>query len=426
MDKEIIKLNADILRYKSVLYDENTSLPTLNIEFENLRRIITKNKNICCLYITIGRESMLEQIYGWESYDDVIKIFVKKVKECLSKIFKVIPIIAISSIKSDGIFVFFSEENTDEEISEKFVENVISTIQECLSRVEVKSEISNIWQKIVFYYGYKIFRFEPMMRIERIIYQATENAKLSAYFKEKKSEEELFDELKNLINKGDIYTYFQPIYDIEKYEIFGFEALTRGPKNSSFFEPDIIFSLASRYNIINDLEILCLSKALTNAKKIKKDKHLFFNITPNFIPTLFKGNLLKSFSNKLSDYRPIVFEITEKFVIYERNIYGELIDKLKKLNFEIALDDVGTGYSTLERIAEIKPKYLKYDKTLVKNLSKDLIRQELLISMLEFSNKIGSIMIIEGIENKNELEFLKKLGIKYGQGFFLGIPEEIQ
>ncbi len=425
MDKEILKLKADILRFKSALYDENTSLPTLNIEFENLRRMITKNRSICCIYMTIGRENMLEQIYGWEAYDNAIKLFARNVKECLSKSFKVPPIIAISSIKSDGLFIFFSEENTNEEISSEFAEKTISEIQKCLLNIKVNQEISNLWSKIVFYFGYKIFTFEPMMRIERIIYQATENARFSAYFKEKRSEEELLNELKNIIKKQNIFTYFQPIYELSNNEIFGFEALSRGPKNSYFFEPDIIFSLAAKSTLINELEKICLSKALMKTENIKKDKRLFLNVTPNFIPNMFKGDFLRNFSKEITNDKKIVFEITEKFVIYEKNIYGEFIDKLKNLNFEIALDDVGTGYSTLERIAEIKPKYLKYDKTLIKNISEDLIRQELLKSMLEFSNKIGSIMIAEGIENERDLEFLKEHGILYGQGYLLGMPVEI-
>uniref|UniRef100_A0A7C4YC50 EAL domain-containing protein n=1 Tax=candidate division WOR-3 bacterium TaxID=2052148 RepID=A0A7C4YC50_UNCW3 len=422
MDKEIARLKADLLRFKSALYDANTLLPTLNIEFEKLKSIVTRNKKVCCVYITIGRENMLEQIYGWETYDEVIKLFVKILKDCLSKTFKTMPVISIPSIKSDDIFIFFSEENTNEEISDDFVEKVIFEINNCLKNIDAE-KFSDIWKKITFFSGYEIFTFEPMARIERTIYQATEKARFSAYFKEKKSEEELLNSLKEIIKRKAISTYFQPIYDINNNYIFGFEALSRGPKNSFFFEPDIIFSIASRTDLINDVESLCLTKAIENSKKIEKGKHIFLNVTPNFIPNILKEEFLNILNTE--DNKRIVFEITEKFVIYENKVYGEFIDKLKNLNFNIALDDVGTGYSTLERIAEIKPKYLKYDRILIRGISKDLIRQELIKSMLEFSKKIDSIIIAEGIENEEDLSFLKEIGINYAQGFLLGRPEEI-
>ncbi len=88
----------------------------------------------------------------------------------------------------------------------------------------------------------------------------------------------------------------------------------------------------------------------------------------------------------------------------------------------IALDDVGIGYSTLERVSEITPDYLKYDRTLVRDIDKNLIRQELARSFVEFARRINATIIAEGIENEQELNFLKEIGIAYGQGFFLSPP----
>jgi EAL domain-containing protein (putative c-di-GMP-specific phosphodiesterase class I) len=116
-------------------------------------------------------------------------------------------------------------------------------------------------------------------------------------------------------------------------------------------------------------------------------------------------------------------EITEKFAIPHYGIYQEIIVRTKGRGLKIALDDVGVGYSTLERISEIGPDYLKYDRTLVRDIDKNLIRQELIKSFVNFAQKINSTIIAEGIENANELEFIKSLGITYGQGFYLCRPK---
>ncbi|MEO0185865.1 MAG: EAL domain-containing protein, partial [candidate division WOR-3 bacterium] len=104
-------------------------------------------------------------------------------------------------------------------------------------------------------------------------------------------------------------------------------------------------------------------------------------------------------------------------------IYQEIIVRTKGKGFKIALDDVGVGYSTLERISEISPDYLKYDRTLVRDIDKNLIRQELIKSFVNFAQRIDATIIAEGIENENELQFIKNLGIRYGQGFYLCRPK---
>ena len=91
--------------------------------------------------------------------------------------------------------------------------------------------------------------------------------------------------------------------------------------------------------------------------------------------------------------------------------------------YEIALDDVGAGYSGLNRVVNTSPNYLKVDIELVRDIQKHKKKEIMMEFLLHYCNETGAILIAEGIETEAELECLCRLGVHYGQGYFLGRPD---
>ena len=89
-----------------------------------------------------------------------------------------------------------------------------------------------------------------------------------------------------------------------------------------------------------------------------------------------------------------------------------------------ATDDIGSGLADLERIMELNPGYMKIDITLVREIHKSSIKQHMLSAMVKMAQDLGSLVIAEGVETKEEYEVLKGLHIKYGQGFLFGRPSD--
>jgi EAL domain-containing protein (putative c-di-GMP-specific phosphodiesterase class I) len=118
----------------------------------------------------------------------------------------------------------------------------------------------------------------------------------------------------------------------------------------------------------------------------------------------------------------VVLEITEKSAIENYALFAEALADLTRLGFAIAVDDVGSGYSGLEKIAHLNPRYLKFDRELIRNIDSSYIRREMTRALKAFADRIGSTIIAEGIEREGELATLLELGIEYGQGFLLGRP----
>jgi EAL domain-containing protein (putative c-di-GMP-specific phosphodiesterase class I) len=118
----------------------------------------------------------------------------------------------------------------------------------------------------------------------------------------------------------------------------------------------------------------------------------------------------------------ISFEITERIAPARPELFFNAINHYKNQNYMIAIDDVGSGFSGLNLIVDAKPNFIKMDMNLVRNIDKDTIKISLCRALVEFCKSAGIQLIAEGIETQEELITLIKLGVDYGQGFFIGIP----
>lgn len=208
----------------------------------------------------------------------------------------------------------------------------------------------------------------------------------------------------NLILKGVIPTKvaLQPIINLRDSTVFGYEALARWQD----FPPDLIFAQAVKHRTVEMLERL-----------IVKRIHLIREFVPGFLfvnvyPSVTNPNLWDIFSG-----RNIVLEITEAQSINLRGVY-----RLREKGFPLALDDLGTGYSTFEALLELHPDFLKLDRVLTQ--SKNLqARDSLFVAMVEHARLTSAQVIVEGIETEEQLLAVKKAGCHFGQGYLLGKPQ---
>ena len=233
-----------------------------------------------------------------------------------------------------------------------------------------------------------------------------------------------FYELLSIIQNEDISTVYQPIVSLTDGSIIGYEALTRGPKNSPLQSPDRLFSAAKLYNRTWDLELLCRTKAIKRAWNIPEDKFLFINVDPYiFKDEKFKRGFTKEFLTKHNiSSEAIIFEITEKTSIEDYKNFRAVLNNYIEQGYKIAIDDTGSGYSGLKMLAEIKPHYIKIDMDLIRDINKDTFKQALIECFVRLSEVTNMKLIAEGIENEKELKTLINLGVYGGQGYFINPP----
>lgn len=227
-----------------------------------------------------------------------------------------------------------------------------------------------------------------------------------------------------LVNKN-VTVLFQPVISLAKGEIIGYESLGRGPKGTALHSPVNLIKIAEQENKLLELELLFLSDALEKAKKLQNKKLLFLNLDTKIIKDV---NFIKRF-NKLTECgispKSVVLEITERTAVDDYKQFKRALKNYTDQGYMIAIDDVGSGYSGLKTINEIRPHFLKIDIALIQNIDKDQFKQSLVKFLVDFSQNTNIRLIAEGIETPDELKTLIRLGVEAGQGYFLQKPDPL-
>lgn len=234
----------------------------------------------------------------------------------------------------------------------------------------------------------------------------------------------LADELEKLLAGNHLVTLLQPIVDTRRNQVFGYEALSRGPSDSPLHAAPILFETAERSQRTAALEALCLRNAAKTWAAHGLPQKLFVNVSPGrLLPPEFNSNqlrrLLRTQGIKPSD---IVVELSERYPATDLAGLQKSLRELKESGFLIAIDDLGSGYSGLKLWAELKPDFVKIDRHFIRDIQDDLVKREFVHSVVGLAKRLDCTLIAEGVETEGELKVLDSLGINLVQGFLFGRP----
>lgn len=256
------------------------------------------------------------------------------------------------------------------------------------------------------------------------VFQAVSDARNVAKGTMDFSKLSLLREFRDVIAGKQLQSVYQPIVELASGDIMAWEALTRGPNESRFQSPAVLFDFAEEAEQVFSLERECRETAVRGLGVLPPGSKLFLNIHPRTLvdPDFSPGQtvrLLEQFGLSPSD---VVLEITERHSVRDFTLFHRTLEHYRNQGFRIAIDDVGTGYSGLQTIAELRPEFLKVDMSLVRGINADPVKRALMETLVTFAENIGCRIIAEGIEEEAELNTLMRMGVHYGQGFFLQRP----
>ncbi|MBL4911454.1 MAG: GGDEF domain-containing protein [Alteromonadaceae bacterium] len=234
------------------------------------------------------------------------------------------------------------------------------------------------------------------------------------------------EQLQVILAEKLITTVFQPIYNVDREIVAGYEALTRGPKNSALYAPDILFEQATAHGLLSELELLCRASAITRFADLNLQGKLFINVSPAVMLNKDhpNGETIKLVEQAGLSCQQVVIEISEKYPFPNNNLLRNALDKYRQFGFDVAIDDLGAGYSGLKQWSYLRPDIVKIDRYFIDQCDKDVMKREFLRTLFDLGKTSNAHVIAEGIETKEEFELLRELGMVYAQGFFLAHPSE--
>lgn len=234
----------------------------------------------------------------------------------------------------------------------------------------------------------------------------------------------LHNELIRILDNKILIPYFQPIVSLFNKNIVGYEALIRGPQDSPLHNPNCLFDTAEYYSLNAKLEFACIKQTLESYAKLKLKEKLFINVSSYVLSDpKFMESLSENYLEELNvDRRSIVIELTENHPTIDYITMRDIVKHFQSMGFEIALDDLGIGYSGLRLWSELQPNYVKIDKYFMQGIPDDSIKLKFVHSIQNLANSLGCKIIAEGIETEKEFKSVESLGITYAQGFYFAKP----
>ena len=411
-----VNLRSDqVERMRQLFFDGSTELPTLAVVVDDLRSAIEAGESFQVFCIEIEPLFRIGERNYWEAFDTLRREFVRGLHVMVSPLLGNDVIVATSHAGGNDFYCFARNHSGAYTQTTKNLERTARASMRALAVDPVISE------EVAVFAGGSVTQNHPVFA-PRILYNAVREAKDSAERRETRYYHGLRERLARTVQASTIRTVFQPLINLRTREIIGYEALSRGPSGTELENPEVIFEIARDFDMIWDLERLCIENVRPFLPEIAGRGRLFFNLESHFIQQLqHRGT--EVFEPFFEHRNNVVIEVTERSAIRDYRTFRYTLQNLKAMGFRIAIDDCGSGYASLEAVAELQPDYLKVGHSLFQGVENDPIRARIVDLVARCAETVGATTIAEAIETEEQLRICTDLGIEQGQGYLFARPE---
>jgi len=225
--------------------------------------------------------------------------------------------------------------------------------------------------------------------------------------------------VREALQKGEAFHALkQPIVDLRTQQNVAYEFLSRSRVNG-FEMPDDFFRFCLEMNILTLVDHHCFKACVKASQDAPPLARFHINLFPSTMIDMPVDCLIETMNGRAAEY---CIEISEQQIIGDPSYLADSVVSLKREGIRIAIDDVGFGRSCLESLVLLEPDIVKIDKKWVMGIKHDATRRRSLSRLLKVTRSLGSEVVAEGIESKDELEVLQDFNVIYGQGYFFGRP----
>lgn len=411
-------------------YDTLTGLPNRQLLIDRLRFMINRSKRnrsfLALVLLDLNRFHSINNTLGYGIGDKLLQSMATRLKTCVRDVDTVFRL-------GDDDFALILEGISQPEDASRVAKRIISTcsspfrlanqevfitvsigISICPSDGEsIETLLTNSQAALTRAKDFGINHFQH--------YQRNMNEKVLEEFT-------LENDLRKALQQNELILHYQPQVNLGSNEIYGAEALIRwSHPRLGMVSPAQFVHLAEANGLIIPIGEWVLKTACQQAKRWQELYSPRFTIAVNLSNRQFQQQDLVSMIDRILketqlDPHTLELEITESMGMKNPEATLKTLQELKSMGVNIAIDDFGTGYSSIYYLKRFPIDSMKIDRSFVDDVTTDPNDATIVLAMLALANSLNISVIAEGVENKEQLNFLSKNGCKRIQGYFFSRP----
>ncbi|RAK05187.1 diguanylate cyclase (GGDEF)-like protein [Halanaerobium saccharolyticum] len=417
--------NQMLKRIKKLTYnDPLTGLPNLNFLENNLSESLKENaendKHIYLFTLITDNMTLVNSNYGYQKGNEILRELYQRLGKNLSEEMTI-------ARKSDE-FVFYFASNKDKAEIREFAGEILNNLSE---PYEVNNNLIYLKLKLGIAVNENQESCSELIRKSRLALHFVDEKNSIKFFDQEMMGQlsgrlNLESQLRKAIENDEFELHYQPQLESKTNKVVGVEALIRWQHpEKGRISPGEFIPLAEESGMILKLGDWVLNEALCQLKTWHNKGHSDLISAVNIAPQQFQqddfvSNIDELLKKHQLEAKYLELEITERTVIKDIEYTVDILNRLKKLGVRISIDDFGTGYSSLEYLNRFALDKLKIDKSFVHNRS----NLNIVKTIIMMGSNLGLEVVAEGVETKEELDFLIKNNCNYYQGYYFARAEK--
>lgn len=409
--------------------DRLTKIPNRNTFVEKTQTIIEANPEIKFAIVRFDIESfkIINQLFGTSEGDSILKFIAVKLQEIIEPIKNG----TYCRITSD-LFAFSIPYE-----SEELLNSIIDTLVAAVKMYPLNFDITLSFG--IYIAENSEYSVRHMLDRAGVAQKATKNNYKShvSYFDEALREQEeieitIVSEMKRALENGEFKIYLQPKVDMRTGEIIGSEALVRWVHpEKGLISPRSFIPIFENNGFITELDYYIFATVSKQLDKWRNEGLPILPVSVNvsradlYDPNLFP-NIVKIVDTYNIPHEFIEFELTESSFISDNHKLVELTYNLQKGGFHVLMDDFGSGYSSLNSLKDIKVDVLKIDINFLPTSTSDERAGKILTSVVSMANALDLKVVVEGVETREQADFLISIGAYEAQGYYFFRPMPVE
>jgi diguanylate cyclase (GGDEF)-like protein/PAS domain S-box-containing protein len=410
-------------------HDALTGLPNRALFTDRLQHALDRTRRqhqqVAVLFLDLDHFKLINDTLGHEAGDQLLIAVAERVRACLR------PSDTVARLGGDEFTILL-----EDIVSRHEVETIAERITTSLGQPFVLSGQDMYVTTsigIVFAHDTHAAPDDLLRDADVALYRAKDNgraryaiydASMGAAMRERV---ELETDLRKAIERDELSLHYQPIVELETRDIVGFEAFLRWehPRRGAV-SPASFIPIAEETGLIGVIDSWVLDEACRQVRYWQESghEHMFMSVNVSGRQLRYSGlhgQLRRMLAEHDIDPRALKLEMSEAAVMADADLTASTLEDLLALGVEVVIDDFGTGYFSLSRLKRFPINLLKLDGSFVSNLSGEH-DAEIARAVIGLAHTLGLQVIAEGIESPDQLQQLRELRCRYGQGNYLSAP----